>query len=239
MEIKTFKIISNKKVANNTYYLELEGKFSSIVKGGQFIEISIPNFFLRRPFAICDVKEKSFTILYKNVGKGTQALSKIQEGYIEGFGPLGNYYQIDKNKDIILVSGGIGLASLFYVAKLLKKENINFKMILGFNSEEDFPLKEELDLLDIKYELALFNKKETPIDYLNKIDTTNSLIYACGPISLLKQIDEKYNGFISLEARMGCGYGVCNGCVIKSKKDSKTLRICKNGPIFKTNEVEF
>jgi len=230
---------TNIKVSNNIYLMTLKGNINELILPGQFCELKIKNHYLRRPFAIVNSSKDSISILYKVIGEGTQLLSQYNtDEIINVLLPLGNSYPIIKeNKDIILISGGIGLASILSLAYYLKENNVKFHMILGFNEIEEIPFIDKLKELDSNLEIALYNNNnQTPIDLIQNKDMSNSIIYACGPLSLLKKINEKYQGFISLEARMGCGYGVCNGCVIKNKND-ETLSICKDGPIFKTKEI--
>ncbi len=235
MEVKEFKILRNKKIAKDTYLLQFEGQFNCKVQPGQFIEILIPNFYLRRPFGIYEYTNKSFSIIYKVIGEGTKNLVNLKRGTkLNILGPLGTSFPIIKNKEAILVSGGVGFAPLSFLASELEKKKIKYTFLLGFNSEKEQP---KLEFKNSK--IAYFKNNLTPCDLLKKENTKDKIIYACGPLLMLQDINKNYDdGFISLEARMGCGYGVCNGCAIKTF-DNQAKKICKDGPVFKLKEVIF
>lgn len=239
---KDFRIASNIKLANDTYLMKLEGKFDIVANPGQYVLISLDNFFLRRPFAIFDCNDNYFTILYKHVGRGTKAMTKLETGTkISVLGPLGHGFPIvTTSKKVYLVSGGVGLASIYLLAKKLKENNIPFNILVGFNSKDESYYLDELKKLDNNLQIAYFKEDNlTPIDLLKQTNVKDELVYACGPLGMLKQIDENYNGYISLEARMGCGYGICNGCPVKKRDGSEAVGVCKAGPVFKTKEVIF
>ncbi|WP_041606404.1 dihydroorotate dehydrogenase electron transfer subunit [Halothermothrix orenii] len=252
-------IVKNSKQLGNGYYrLDLA---DSIIarKGipGQFlhIKISSDNVYdplLRRPFSIYDInRDKGIvTIVYRVVGRGTQILKEVDRGnHLDVLGPLGRGFSTDwKNKFLILIGGGMGLAPLYFLAKKLVTSN-RVLVLAGGNSEEDLAFfNESYGLLDLNllnatldgstgYKGNVIELFEEQLSYYNP-----DYIFGCGPrgmLKRLKEITEEHNlmGEISLEERMGCGYGVCLSCVCNTEKGNQ--RVCKEGPVFNINEVIF
>ncbi len=233
------KILSNEKIAKDVYKMEIQGIKKA--KPGQFIEIKIPGFFLRRPISICEIKKDSIVILYKVFGKGTEVLTKLDKK-IDILGPLGNGFEIEDHKEVLLIGGGVGVPPLFEVAKSYREKNLHVKVILGFNSKEDVFYKEEFEAIGCECFIATmdgsFGQKGTVIDVVDHHNLNDMFVYSCGPLPMLKAVDEKFtSGYISLESRMACGVGVCMGCVEKNK-NGDALRVCVEGPVFKIGEVQ-
>ena len=136
-----YSVISNEKIAYKTYKMILYGDTSKIKAPGQFINIKIDNekTFLRRPISICDYDSKTITIIYKVFGEGTKILStKKMFDDLDILGPLGNGFAINKKaKKQMIIGGGVGIPPLYSVAKKLHEENIEFDVVLGYNSKVD------------------------------------------------------------------------------------------------------
>jgi len=249
MEIKDCKIIENRKLGKEHFLLRIENKFIEDFKPGQFLMVKIPLFFLRRPFSICKVDKNSITILYKVTGKGTKNLSEMKEGItLNVLGPCGNGFKVDKNsKNIWVVGGGVGVAPLIYLSEKLKKKKLTF--FYGA-TKKDFLFFELLpygpeyvfttDDGSYGHKGTVFSALENIIKKEGKPD----IIYCGGPEILLKKISEfskkrKIPVYITLENFMGCGMGVCYGCVVKTKTPNgwDYKRVCKDGPVFKSEEI--
>ncbi len=239
MENLLFKVIENDKLTNNIYKLKLEGDTKSIKNPGEFINIKLNNFYLRRPFSLADYDNNSLTIFYKVVGEGTKALTNIKIGNIlEVLVGLGNGFT-DLSKKPLIVAGGIGIAPFYKLVKEFNKLGIKPTLIYG---EQDINNFIYLDFFKENTNLYLctdngsLGTKGNPITILKNNEIDYDTYYACGPTPLLKALKEyDSNGYLSLEARMGCGFGACMGCSIKTTVGTK--RVCKEGPVFKAGEV--
>ncbi len=240
-----YKVVSNELIAKLTYKMVLEGNTSNITKPGQFINIKIGEgyqHFLRRPISICDYDESTITIIYKVFGSGTQKLSETLPGEIlDVLSPLGNGYtiQTDKQKQL-LIGGGVGVPPLYRLAKELYSSGIEFSVVLGFNTKKDIFLMREFQLLGAKVCIATmdgtYGFKGNVVELLHKYELDFDYYYACGPEKMLHAlVAEGYEGQLSFEERMGCGFGACMGCSHKTTTSFK--RICKEGPVLESNEV--
>lgn len=248
-----YEIIENIEIAPKVYKMILQGDISEIKNPGEFVEIKIDDLYLRRPISIYDVnyidfaknsEMGEFTIIYKDLGKGTNILSKKKrEEKLDILTGLGNGFAIEKSgKTPLIIGGGIGTPPLYYLARKLKEKGANPKAILGFNSKEDVLLEEEFKNLGIETIVATadgsYGETGFVTDVISKLpEDSYSYFYSCGPINMLKAIENSIEakGEISLEERMGCGFGACMGCSIKTTKGNK--RVCKEGPVFERGEV--
>ena len=231
-------VISNKLISNNIYKLVLKGEFEG--QPGQFYMIrgwSGLDPFLPRPISIADLGEGHITFLYEARGKGTQIISKLSEGMtLSILGPLGNGFDYKTDKKIALVSGGIGIAPMLYLAKSLDKKP---DLYAGFRNQGYYldELSSFVENIHVSTEDGSEGYKGYVIDLLepSKYDT----ILTCGPIPMMKSVIKKCEGitpvYISMEARMACGVGACLGCTINTTNGIK--RVCKDGPVFKGEEV--
>jgi dihydroorotate dehydrogenase electron transfer subunit len=235
-------ILSNVNIAKDVYKMELTCSFSSECKPGQFVEIAVPGFFLRRPISISAVEEGKMTIVYKVLGQGTDVLSGMMPGEeLNLFGPLGTCFTIADEQDVVLCGGGVGVPPLYETAKAYIQKGITPTIVLGFNNVSDMFYEEAFQKLGCKVYIATmdasFGTKGTVIDAINANGVKVGYIQACGPIPMLRAINNTYEkGQISLESRMACGMGACMGCVVKMS-DGSQKRVCKDGPVFDLKEV--
>ncbi len=246
MKKSIYKIVENKKIAPKVYKMVLQGDVSELKNPGEFVEIQLDGFYLRRPISISDVNDDTFTIIYKSVGKGTEEMSKYKEGKsLDILTGLGNGYSLENSGQTpVLIGGGIGLPPLYYLAKQLVKQGKNVKVIMGFNNSDEVFYKKEFELLGIEVFVIVrdgsdesFVKKGVVTDVLEILKGEYSYFYSCGALPMLKAIENiaLTDGEFSLEERMGCGFGACMGCSCKTKNGYK--RVCKDGPVFKKGEV--
>ena len=242
----------NKKIADGVYEMLLAGDTSLITAPGQFINIAVPGFYLRRPISICDWDEKSVTIIYKVVGKGTDAMSTMKPGdTLSCLMGLGNGFDVDSTGDhVLLVGGGVGTPPMYGLAKELLKKQKKVTVVLGFASKKDAFYIEKFEELgksisgsEIEVRVATVDgslgTKGFVTDCLEGLDTVTDYC-ACGPIPMLKALygyyDGKITGQLSFEERMGCGFGACVGCSIATKSGNK--KVCKDGPVFLSSDIE-
>ena len=236
-----YKIIQNTKIAKDIFKMILSGDTSEIKRPGQFINIKINNFFLRRPISVCDCDRKSITIIYKVVGDGTKEMSKLEPGEtLDILTGLGNGYDTSKSgKYPLLIGGGVGIPPLYMLCKVLVSYGKNPQVILGFNSKEEIFYEKEFEDLGAKVYICTidgsYGKKGFVTEIIKSLNYT--YFYTCGPILMFKAIEDvvKTSGQYSFEERMGCGFGACMGCSCKTKYGNK--RICKEGPVLEREEI--
>ena len=236
-----FTLIKNEKIASNTYLSVLEGDTSHITASGQFVNIKLDGFYLRRPISVCNVEGDQLTIIYKAVGAGTEkmASSPVGEKWLTLTG-LGNGYDLTKATDKpLLIGGGAGVPPMYYLARKLVAEGKKPTVILGFGKADEVFFKEEFEALGLKVLVTTvdgsFGIKGFVTDAMAKLDYT--YFYTCGPEPMLKAIYDKSecSGQFSFEERMGCGFGACMGCTCKTKYGNK--RICRDGPVLEKEEI--
>lgn len=234
-------ITSNKAVSDSVYLMRLEGDCKEITKSGQFINIKLPDKFLRRPISVCDYSDNHVDILYKVLGQGTKEMSSFKTGTtLDVLVGLGNGFDIKNNIKPLLVAGGIGIAPLISLAKKYNEMNIKPILVYGAAKKSDLVLIDELEkITDLRLctDDGSLGYKGNTVSYLKENKVDFDYYYACGPQIMLKFLSQAFkNGCVSLEARMGCGFGCCMGCSINTINGPK--RVCKEGPVFEACEVE-
>ena len=236
-----FTVTENSLIAKNTYLMSLMGDTSALTAPGQFINIKLDGFYLRRPISVCDMDSSCVKIIYKAVGKGTEYMSSLDTGTVlDVLTGLGNGYDLTAcGKSPVLIGGGAGVPPMYMLAKKLLNAGKDVSVILGFNSKDEVFFEDEFKKLGAKVYITTADGslgiKGFVTDALK--DLSYSYFYACGPEPMLKAV---YNasvseGELSFEERMGCGFGACMGCSCKTKYGYK--RICKDGPVLKKEEI--
>lgn len=241
MTESVFTVISNEKIAKNTYKMLLSGNTED-GRPGQFVNIKIDGFFLRRPISVCDIEENTLTLIYKTVGAGTDKLSKTEKGEkLDILAFLGNGYDLSKSGEApLLIGGGVGVPPLFLLAKKLVKEGKKPTAILGFNSADEIFLKDEFEALGVKTFIATADGSVGTRGFVTDVMKNTdgyTYFYTCGPEPMLRAVynESKTDGEFSFEERMGCGFGACVGCTCKTKYGNK--RICRDGPVLSKEEI--
>jgi len=236
-----YKILSNRKIANQVYEMVLEGDTQYITKPGQFINIEIKEFYLRRPISICNYDENTITVIYKVVGEGTEKMSQMQEGTLDVLTGLGNGFDTRKSKQRpLLIGGGVGTPPMYGLCKKLVEEGKKPIVVLGFNSKEDVFYEEKFKSLGAEVYVSTvdgsYGTKGFVTDIVKNLKDY-TYYYACGPKNMLKAVYDTANsdGELSFEEKMGCGFGACMGCTCKTKNGDK--RLCKHGPVLKKEEI--
>ena len=236
-----YEIKSNKKLTDSIFEMVLVGDTSSITAPGQFINIKLDGFYLRRPISICDYDNETITIIYKVVGEGTEAMSKLNVGAkLDILCGLGNGFDTSKSLDKpVLIGGGVGVPPMYNLCKKLIAEGKKVTVILGFNKKDEIFYEDEFEKLgaDVKVTTVdgSYGIKGFVTDALKETDY--SYFYTCGPMPMFKAIESTAttSGQYSFEERMGCGFGACMGCSCKTKYGNK--RICKDGPVLTREEI--
>lgn len=235
MKQTQFTITGNTPIARGTYELRLSGDAAGITAPGQFVQLSLPGYFLRRPISVCDWSPASLTLLYKVVGAGTETLSQMQGGMLDVLTGLGNGFDLaPAGSHPLLVGGGAGVAPLYALAKVLRARGKTVDVILGFGSAEEVFYADEFAALGCRVTVTTADGSRGVrgfvTDALDGLDY--SFFYACGPTPMLRALCRvaKTTGQLSLEARMACGFGVCMGCSIHTV--DRPRRVCADGPVF-------
>jgi len=240
------KILKNKKIAVDIYEMTLKPKKINLILPGQFINIQLDGLMLRRPISVCSIEKNVYKIIYKVVGAGTKKLTELNVGEtLHSSMALGRSFPILNQEKILLIGGGVGIAPLYEVAKQYRQQKKHVDVVFGFNNKNDVFYEQEFKKLGCNVLIATtdgsYGYKGTVLDVITLKEINTEFIYGCGPLALLKALDEKYkHGYLLFEARMACGIGACMGCVFKIKHNKeKYYRICQEGPVLELGKVEF
>lgn len=236
-----YTIISNKPLTKDIFEMKLEGETSHITAPGQFINIMLDGFYLRRPISICDYDDETITIIYKVVGHGTEAMAKLAAGgELDVLCGLGNGFDTAKcGQRTVLIGGGVGVPPMYNLCKKLIADGKEVSVILGFNTDSEIFYKNEFEALGAKVYISTvdgsFGTKGFVTDVLK--DLEYDYFCTCGPMPMFKAIEKiaATSGQYSFEERMGCGFGACMGCSCKTKYGNK--RICRDGPVLEREEI--
>ena len=234
MKQLTFEIKSNEQIAKNVYRMQLSGDTTGILPG-QFVNIRVQGQFLRRPISVCNIADGILTIIYKVVGVGTEAMSHLSVGtQLDVLTVLGNGYDLTKAGDEpLLVGGGVGVPPMYMLARQLRELGKNVRVILGFNTKDEVFYEEEFRALGCDVTVTTVDGSHGVKGFVtNALDGQQSYYYTCGPLPMIKALLQAAgtNGEVSMEERMGCGFGACMGCTIQTTQGPK--RVCKEGPVF-------
>ena len=234
MKQLTFEIKSNEQIAKNVYRMQLGGDTAGILPG-QFVNIRVEGQFLRRPISVCNITDGILTIIYKVVGVGTEAMSHLPIGtQLDILTVLGNGYDLSKAGDApLLVGGGVGVPPMYMLARQLREAGKKVRVILGFNTKDEVFYDEEFRALGCDVTVTTVDGSHGVKGFVtNALDGPQSYYYTCGPLPMIKALLQAVgtNGEVSMEERMGCGFGACMGCTIQTTQGPK--RVCKEGPVF-------
>lgn len=235
-----FEIVSNERLTESVFQMELKGDVSGI-KCGQFVNILIEGLYLRRPISVCDLNGNVLTLVYKVVGKGTEKMSLMKEGEkLDVLTELGNGYDLSVSGDNpLLIGGGVGVPPMYLCAKRLIEGGKRVSVILGFNTKDEIFYEEEFKKLGAKVYVTTVDGSYGVKGFVTTVmeNLDYSYFYTCGPEPMLKAVYNlsKTSGQFSFEERMGCGFGACMGCSCKTLYGNK--RICKDGPVLVKEEI--
>ena len=240
MKQSTFEILHNKLLAPGVYEMLLSGDTSGITAPGQFVQIALPGYYLRRPISVCDCEEGLLTFIYKVVGHGTEYMAALQTGdKLNLLTGLGNGYDLSEcGEKPLLIGGGVGVPPMYLLAKKLIAQGAEVSVILGFNTKDEIFYEKEFAALGAHTVVTTVDGSYgVPGFVTNAMTMPYSYVCTCGPEPMLKAVYDKSetSGAFSFEERMGCGFGACMGCSCKTKYGNK--RICKEGPVLKKEEI--
>ena len=224
---------------------------------GQFLHIRVSrsfDFLLRRPLSLCDadVEHNRLTVVYRVSGEGTRRLAARKPGdLIDVLGPLGQGFPIhDMDRRALLIGGGVGVPPLLELAKQLRASGKSVQTVVGFQTAGQLMLIEELAVYG---EVAVMTddgsageRGRVTAALTAELCADADRYYACGPSAMLRAVQEAMRGrgvpgYLSLEERMGCGVGICMGCVHPVVRGGKltNAKTCREGPVFDAQEVVF
>lgn len=255
-------IILNHRLIKGGYRLLMlkSKKIASAVQPGQFVHLRVPSradAVLRRPFSVFRAQAGRLAILYKTVGKGTQAMESLRTGdKVNLVGPLGNGYpNACRNSLPVLVAGGYGMAALYLVAHRAGVKGIVF---VGGKCADDILCVDDFRRLGWNVRVATEDGSAGQkglvtriLDaWLNKdLRGRTPEFFACGPNGLLKAVCKRadrgnWPGWVSMDRHMGCGLGACLACVQKVRKRNAAgketwtwARVCTEGPVFACRDI--
>ena len=238
-----YTILSNEPLTPAVYRMVLEGDTQYITRSGQFINIELEGKFLRRPISVSDYDDRSVTIIYKVVGRGTEQMKGMVAGQkLDILTGLGNGFNTENSGPRpLLVGGGVGVPPMYNLCKRLLSEGKRPVVIIGFNTKEEVFYYEEFKALGVDVYCSTadgsFGSKGFVTDVIRNEGLEFDYLYTCGPLPMLKALFDAttVDGEYSFEERMGCGFGACMGCTCKTKYGNK--RICKDGPVLKRDEI--
>ena len=230
----------NNRITPSVYKMTLAGDTSVFTAPGQFINIRLDGFYLRRPISVCDWRQDELDIIYKVVGDGTEYMTGLKNGEkLDCLAGLGNGFDISVCGDTpVVIGGGVGIPPLYGLAKRLVAGGKTVTAVLGFNTSGEVFLASEFSALGVETVVTTVDGsvgiRGFAPDAADPAD--HPYAYACGPIPMLKAVYNKFPACqLSLEERMGCGFGACMGCSVKTASGSK--RVCTDGPVFCRNEL--
>ena len=247
-------VISQDCIAKDIYSLWLKtDKIAAQARPGQFVSVYCNDggHLLPRPISLCEINQEKGTLrlVYRVVGKGTEMFAALKAGEsVEVLGPLGNGFPMEEaeGKRAFLIGGGIGVPPMLETAKQLKGEPV---LVMGYRDE--LFLTDEMKKageLVIATEDGSAGTKGNVLDAIRENDLKADMIFACGPKPMLRALkayglENNIPCYVSMEERMACGVGACLGCVCQSTEvddhsQVKNKRVCKDGPVFLSTEVE-
>lgn len=246
MQQVKLKIISKEWLTQDIMRMKLTGDSSAVnsVLPGQFVNIAFPELYLRRPISVCETDDNVLTIVFKVVGAGTALLADMKEGReVDVLMPLGNGFDMSvAGEHPVLIGGGVGVPPLLQLAKCLVAKCSSVDVVLGFNSRKDIILVNEFQQLGCSVRISTVDGSEGDKGFVTdslqvlNADDRCTYYYACGPRPMLDAVRKQLAlpGEISMEERMGCGFGACMGCTCHTVDGPK--QVCIDGPVFKSDQ---
>ena len=234
-----YTVAANHPLTADVWEMALTGDTSAITAPGQFVNIKLEGLYLRRPISVCRWDETGLTILYKVVGRGTEAMTRLTPGAVlDTLSGLGNGYDVAACPDhVTVVGGGVGVPPLYGLARALVAAGKRVHAILGFNTKSEIFYEEEFRALGAEVTVTTADGSYGTKGFVTAaMGSADAYVCACGPEPMLKAVyGACADGQFSFEERMGCGFGACMGCSCETKYGSK--RICKDGPVLRREEI--
>lgn len=237
-----YEIVSNRPIALDTYEMVLAGDMGFVENPGQFVNIQLEGLYLRRPISICDWDDRTMTLIYKVVGRGTRQMAAMAPGHkLDLLTGLGNGFSMEEaGEHSLVIGGGVGVPPLYGLCKRLVQQGKRVSAVLGFGKQEQVFYQKEFEELGCPVYLATedgsMGTKGFVTDVMAQLDY--DYYFACGPMPMMRAVHAMgRRGQLSFEERMGCGFGACMGCSCETLVGTK--RICVDGPVMRSEEVKF
>lgn len=250
-KIADFRLIEKKEWERSTFLLLQCDEPLEEIKAGQFVQVRVDDAqhtYLRRPISIYDVDytNRTITLLVQRVGEGTNKISDTEIGdTLNIIYPLGNGFTMpeDKNKNVILVGGGIGIAPLYYLGKMLKENGVEPIFLLGGRSKNDLIMLEEFESVGKVYITTndgSLGEEGFVTQHSVWKEKQFDMIYTCGPKPMMMAVtkiarENNIDCEVSLENLMACGLGACLCCVENTIEGN--VCVCKEGPVMNINKL--
>lgn len=235
-----FTLVNSEELLPGYRRLTLAGDTGPL-RPGQFAEVSVPGYFLRRPFSVADNGEGWLRIAVRAAGAGTAALNALAPGAeLDVLCGLGNGFDLSSaGSCALLVGGGSGIPALYTACRELIASGVEVRAALGFNRDSEAFYTGEFAALGADVEVYTADGSLGRSGFVTAAlaDFEYTSVYACGPVPMLRRVDEltRAPAQLSLEARMGCGFGACMGCTVETVRGAR--RVCKDGPVFRSGEL--
>ena len=254
------RIVSHEEAGPGYRFLVVEApKLAAALVPGQFVHVKVPGLeasALRRPFSVFDACDGQVTVMYKIVGRGTEALAQAKPGdAVSVLGPLGRGFPVACSGVPLLVGGGYGVAPLHFLAKRQVAAGLKPILFVGGRTKGDLLALDRFAALGVDVRRApndgSAGAKGFVVDPLDDVLTELRQkgeafeLYTCGPDGLLKAVAQRATGtgmpgWISMDRHMICGVGACFACIQKVKLpngEAFNARCCVNGPVFKAEDI--
>jgi dihydroorotate dehydrogenase electron transfer subunit len=242
MKQGNYEILRNEPIAPGVLRLVLKGDTSALTAPGQFVNMELPGHYLRRPLSVCRRDAETLTVVYKVVGCGTQDLANLRPGdRLDLLCGLGNGFDLARSGDTpLLIGGGVGTPPLLWLSEALLAQGKRPSVLLGFNTKAEVILEDAFRALGMPVSVATVDGSYGTKGFVTELlpaPECYSYYFACGPIPMLQAVHDAAatSGQISLEERMGCGFGACMGCTVETKNGPK--RLCREGPVLESGEL--
>lgn len=239
------------ELENQIFLLKIRcPEIATKIKPGEFLNVRVSETMyplLRRPFSVCDVEGDFFYLMFNVFGEGTKILARKHYGEtIDVLGPLGHGFNLEGNYDTaVVVAGGLGAAPFPYLIRELGDRK-NVLSFVGGRTHKDV-ITYGMNNISVATEDGSLGFEGNVVQLLNKnLDTLKSQkikVFSCGPNPMMKAVQDfcltnGFDGEISTECAMACGFGICQGCPIQStEKEDKYHLVCKDGPVFNVKDV--
>lgn len=235
-----YTVASNRPLTADVYEMRLAGDGGAVTAPGQFVNIRLEGLYLRRPISVCDWDEEGITVIYKVVGRGTAALAAMAPGReLDVLAGLGNGFDVGRcGQRTLAVGGGVGTPPMYGLAKALLAAGKTPIAVLGFNTKSEVFYEERFRALGVQTAVATVDGSYGVKGFVtDALPERYDYFCACGPLPMLKALCRAAatSGLLSLEERMGCGFGACMGCSIQTRRGGK--RLCKDGPVLEKEEI--
>ena len=248
-------VVSNSVIRGNYHLMKIESEYiSTQCRPGNFVMLAVTDGtdpLLKRPFGIFRSDPPCFYIYYEVVGKGSRMLASKKKGdKIRAVGPLGNSFPVLSGRNILMIGGGRGIAPLVFAMDRCAGEN-HVSLVYGAGTSDDLLLTEELEKLPLRNRFFFTEdgsggfRKGTVITGIREIIKENHIdvTFSCGPDRMFEALNEEtedlgIENYASLEAYMGCGFGICHSCVVTGS-DGKYKKVCSDGPVFRMEDIRW